>query len=117
LTSLSLWPWCVNFVLFSGIAPNADVFVVKVFDEGRNFFNGFMDGTTYSTDLIAAAQICKDAGADIISASLGGRNYNQMEEDFFNNLYTESGILMVAAAGNGGDERNIYPAGYDGGNY
>lgn len=97
---------------FSGIAPDVDFFVVKVFDDLRSFYD-FSDGTVYSTDLIAAAQVCKDAGANIISASLGGYSYNQFEDEFFRNLYEDDGILTIAAAGNGGDERNVYPAAYD----
>lgn len=86
--------------------------MVKVFDDQRDFFE-FADGTVYSTDLIAAAQVCKEAGADIINASLGGRGYNRFEDEFFRNLYEDDGILTIAAAGNGGDERTLYPAGYD----
>jgi subtilisin family serine protease len=96
-----------------GIAPEAETYVVRVFDDDRNFYD-FADGTTYSTDLIAAATICKEWGADIINASLGGGNYNRIEEEFFRNLYHESGILTVAASGNSGDARNVYPAAYEG---
>lgn len=98
--------------VFSGIAPDVDVFAVKVFDDQRDFFE-FADGTVYSTDLIAAAQVCKEANADIISASLGGLSYNRFEDEFFRNLYEDDGIITIAAAGNGGDERTLYPAGYD----
>jgi hypothetical protein len=96
----------------SGIAPDIDVFVVKVFDDQRSFHH-FSDGTSYSTDLIAAAEVCKEAGANIISASLGGYRYNQFEDEFFRDLYNNDGILTIAAAGNGGSERNVYPAAYD----
>jgi serine protease len=96
-----------------GIAPEAETYIVRVFDDDRNFF-GFADGTAYSTDLIAAATICKEWGADIINASLGGESYNRIEEEFFSNLYHKWGILTVAAAGNGGDTQNVYPAAYEG---
>jgi serine protease len=96
----------------SGVAPAVDIYVVKVFDDLRNFHD-FTDGTVYSTDLIAAAQLCKEAGADIISASLGGHSYDRFEDEYFRNLYEDDGILTIAAAGNGGNERNLYPAGYD----
>ena len=96
-----------------GIAPEAETYIVRVFDDNRNFYE-FADGTAYSTDLIAAATICKEWGADIINASLGGNTYNRIEEEFFKNLLYESGILTVAASGNGGDDRNVYPAAYEG---
>eukprot|EP00539_Tryblionella_compressa_P004863 CAMPEP_0178768380 /NCGR_PEP_ID=MMETSP0744-20121128/20207_1 /TAXON_ID=913974 /ORGANISM="Nitzschia punctata, Strain CCMP561" /LENGTH=555 /DNA_ID=CAMNT_0020424445 /DNA_START=225 /DNA_END=1889 /DNA_ORIENTATION=- len=101
-----------NDVGIVGISPDVDIFMVKVFNEDKEFF-GFADGTVYSTDLIAAAEICKEAGADIISASLGGENYNELEAEFFKELYEREGILTVAAAGNSGDDQNYYPGGYD----
>jgi len=102
-----------NSVGIVGIAPGAETYIVRVFDDSREFY-GFADGTTYSTDLIAAATICQEWGADVISASLGGSSYNEIEETFFQNLFYESGIITVAASGNGGNDQNIYPAAYDG---
>jgi len=102
-----------NSIGIVGIAPEAEIYIVRVFDDDRNFY-GFADGTAYSTDLIAAATICKEWGADIINASLGGENYSRIEEEFFRNLYHESGILTVAASGNGGNTQNVYPAAYEG---
>lgn len=64
--------------------------------------------------MIAAAAICKEWGADIINASLGGTSYNRVEEAFFKSLYYDYGILTVAASGNGGDDKLNYPAAYDG---
>lgn len=103
----------MHFFHYSGIAPKAETFIVRVFDDDRNFY-GFADGTAYSTDLIAAATICKEWGADIINASLGGTSYNRVEETFFKSLYYDYGILTVAASGNGGDDQLNYPAAYDG---
>lgn len=96
-----------------GIAPKAETYIVRVFDDDRNFY-GFADGTAYSTDLIAAATICKDWGAHIINASLGGNSYSRVEEEFFRSLYYDYGILTVAASGNGGNDQNVYPAAYEG---
>lgn len=102
-----------NTVGIVGIAPEAEAFVVRVFDNQREFY-GFAGGTTYSTDLIAAASICKDRGAHVINASLGGSQYNAVEEAFFQSLLYEHGIVMIAAAGNRGTSENMYPAAYDG---
>jgi len=96
-----------------GIAPEAETFVVRVFDDRREFY-GFAGGTAYSTDLIAAASICKDRGAHLINASLGGSKYNAVEEAFFEQLFYEHGIVTVAAAGNQGTSKSMYPAAYDG---
>lgn len=90
------------------MAPDAEVFVVRVFDE----YGEFLPNAIYSSDLIAAAQICRNNGANVISASLGGPTYNAQEDEFFSLLFDE-GILTVAAAGNSGDADRVYPAAYD----
>jgi len=102
-----------NTIGIVGIAPKAETYIVRVFDDDRNFY-GFADGTAYSTDLIAAATICKEWGADIINASLGGTSYSRVEEEFFRSLYYDDGILTVAASGNGGTDQKVYPAAYEG---
>lgn len=89
-----------------------EAFIVRVFDDEGDF-DDFRRGGMYSSDLIAAAMICADHGANIISASLGGSIYNQDEDEFFRFLRESYSIITVAAAGNNGDDRNVYPASYD----
>lgn len=58
---------------------------------------------------------CANAGADVISMSLGGSSSNRKELQAFNQLYAE-GILHVAAAGNEQETTPgaySYPASYD----
>jgi len=76
--------------------------IVKVFDAA---------GWAYSSTLAAAANKCKAAGANIISMSLGGPTSNRTEMKAFDSLYA-GGILSIAAAGNDGNNRTSYPAGY-----
>lgn len=83
--------------------------IVKVF--GAN-------GWAYSSSLSAAANKCKAAGANIITMSLGGPSYSSSENTTFSNL-AKAGILLLAAAGNDGDDPDpakqvalSYPAGY-----
>jgi serine protease len=71
------------------------------------------DGTwAYSSSLVSAANLCRDAGAHIISMSLGGSRGSKTEENAFNTLYNTNGILSVAAAGNAGNTAHSYPASY-----
>jgi subtilisin family serine protease len=87
-----------------GVSPGAaSLYVVKVYGDLCNW--------TYSSTLIAAAQACQDAGADIISMSLTGRTYSSYEDSMFQVLY-DAGILSVASAGNGGGTSYGYPASY-----
>lgn len=85
-----------------GMAPGVDMHIVKVFNA---------DGWGYSSDLAHAADKCTQAGANIISMSLGGGGANSTEENAFK-AFTEAGGLVVAAAGNDGNNVRSYPAGY-----
>jgi len=85
-----------------GVAPDAEIYTVRVFDNGGNF---------YGSDVVAAAEACRDAGAQIISMSLGGPSYLGDEKRIFDSLF-DQGILPIAAAGNDGDDDYSFPASY-----
>ena len=91
-----------NNVGVIGMAPGVDMHIIKVFNA---------DGWGYSSDLAHAADRCTAAGANIISMSLGGGGANSTEENAFK-AFTEAGGLVVAAAGNDGNNVRSYPAGY-----
>ncbi|MFC3461002.1 S8 family serine peptidase [Massilia haematophila] len=76
--------------------------IVKVFGN---------DAWAYSSTLSSAANKCKAAGANVISMSLGGSVSNNTEKNTFASLEA-AGILSIAAAGNDGNTRASYPAGY-----
>ncbi|WP_313704340.1 S8 family serine peptidase [Massilia sp.] len=76
--------------------------IVKVFGK---------DAWAYSSTLSSAANKCKAAGANVISMSLGGSMSNNTEKNTFASLEA-AGILNIAAAGNDGNTRASYPAGY-----
>jgi serine protease len=88
-----------------GVTPGAaSLYIVKVFGDDCSW--------AYSSDLIDASQRCADAGADIISMSLGGpKGRGPWEQNQFNSLWSQ-GILSIAAAGNAGDTSYSYPASY-----
>ena len=85
-----------------GMAPGVPLHIIKVFNEA---------GWGYSSDLAYAAQKCSDAGANIISMSLGGGGANSVEENAFDTFIANGG-LVLAAAGNDGNTTRSYPAGY-----
>jgi subtilisin family serine protease len=87
-----------------GVISNGtlNLHIVKVFEP---------EGWAYTSTLASAANKCRDAGANIISMSLGGGRSNRTEERTFDALLANN-ILPIAAAGNDGNNRVSYPAGY-----
>jgi subtilisin family serine protease len=91
-----------------GVTPGtASLFIVKIFDD-----TGAWVSKAHASDLIEAAFLCADNGANIISMSLSGTNKSGKEEQAFNKVYAQ-GILSVAAASNDGVADYHYPASYD----
>ena len=101
-----------------GVAPNGvlNLYIVKVFGA---------TGWAYSSSLVDALNRCiaaRDSATVnafpgrklVVSMSLGGTVKNRTEETAFNNAYTKSNVLPIAAAGNDGNTRVSYPAGYSG---
>lgn len=88
-----------------GVAPEASLHELKVFDDNGGF--------VYSSALIDAAYKCRDAGAKIISMSLGGEYPVVEEQEIFSDFFHNDGILSVASSGNDGDRSHSYPASYD----
>ena len=88
-----------------GVAPNGNLqlHIIKVFGA---------DGWAYSSTLASALGKCEDAGATVVSMSLGGSRANRTERRAFDNAFGR-GVLSVAAAGNDGNSRHSYPASYD----
>merc|ERR1712125_227025 len=62
--------------------------------------------------VMKAVELCVDDGAKVVSLSLGGSGYSSTMDSFFKKLYEEQDVLFVAAAGNGGNSRYLYPASY-----
>ncbi len=91
-----------------GVTPGtASLFIVKIFGD-----DGLWVSKAHASDLIEAAFLCADNGANIISMSLSGTNKSGKEEQAFNKVYAQ-GILSVAAASNDGLPDYHYPASYD----
>ena len=86
-----------------GMAPSVPMHIIKVFNDA---------GWGYSSDLAKAADLCALAGANIINMSLGGGGANSTEENAFKS-FTANGGLVLAAAGNDGNNVRSFPAGYE----
>lgn len=95
-----------NRVGVVGVLPSDKVGIhaVRVFDD-----NGKLG---YNSRIGRAVDNCVENGANVINMSLGGAGKSQYLEERLNAAY-EQGVLLIAAAGNGGDATLSYPASYD----
>jgi RHS repeat-associated protein len=83
-----------------GVAPNVNLFDVKVLDGGGN--------GTYS-QVIKGIEWAIDNHMDVISMSFAGTEYSAALEEIVKKAY-DAGILLVAATGNDGANSVSYPA-------
>lgn len=87
-----------------GVYPGVDLHIVKIFDDSGNW--------TFASDLIEGINQCQSAGADVVNMSLGGGSSSTAEANAMQE-FVDDGILLVAAAGNSGNNSLSYPASYD----
>lgn len=86
-----------------GVAPSVNIYSLKVSgSDGRG---------TYS-DMIAGLNWAVENDMDIASMSLGGTSSSSTLATAIKNAY-DSGMLLVAAAGNAGTSSILYPAAYE----
>ncbi len=95
-----------NGVGVVGLLPSGLVrlHIIKIFDDRCSW--------TFASSLIDALNRCRAAGADVVNMSLGGRFASETERAAFDDAFRR-GMLTVAAAGNDGSSRRLYPASYD----
>jgi|GEM_PF-4981241 subtilisin family serine protease len=87
---------------FQGIAPNASYYAVKVLDDsGAGKLSDVLDGLDWAVQ----------HNVSIVSMSYGQPVYSPAEHTAIQTLYNK-GVILVAAAGNEGYDKLIYPAGY-----
>ncbi|WP_299788279.1 S8 family serine peptidase [uncultured Shewanella sp.] len=88
-----------------GVMPNqtANIHVIKVFNEA---------GWGYSSSLVSAVDTCVDNGANVVTMSLGGSGSSTTERNALT-AHQDNGVLLIAAAGNDGNNTHSYPASYD----
>lgn len=97
-----------NSIGVVGMAPSASLYAVKVLNR---------DGSGWTSDIIEGIQWCIDNNIQVINMSFGYHPKYGSNETLHNVIKAahDSGIVMVAAAGNNGPEENSvnYPARFD----
>lgn len=84
-----------------GAGPRASLYAVRVLNK---------EGWGWVSDVIAGIDWSVQNGMQIITMSLGSDSDSQSLHDACDNAYS-SGLLLIAAAGNDGDEGEDYPGG------
>jgi serine protease len=69
------------------------------------------EGGGLTSNILRALASCLDVDAKVISMSLGGPFYSDIENFVYDLLY-DMDILVIAAAGNAGNTEYSYPASY-----
>ncbi|MFD9324220.1 S8 family serine peptidase, partial [Streptomyces sp. NPDC060053] len=82
---------------FEGVAPGARILDGKVIDD---------DGYASESAVVAGLEWAAAQNADIVNLSLGGHDWPGVDlvEEAVNRITTDSGVLVVAAAGNAGPD-------------
>lgn len=91
-----------NYFLGAGVAPETSIMPIDVFDGER----------AYTSDVIEGIYHAVAAGADIINMSIGSYNYNYYYDNAIQYAY-QSGLVIVASAGNDSTTQTHYPSSYD----
>lgn len=78
--------------------------IVKVFNNNGHW--------TWGSSLMDAVQQCVDAGSNVVNMSLGGGGYSLFQDNFYSRVVNDDNVLLVAAAGNSGNDWYSYPASF-----
>jgi thermitase len=84
------------------VAPAAKIMPVKVFTGA---------GTSTLSNIVSGIHWAVDHGADVISMSFSSTESSQELQSAIDYAHSK-GVVSVAAAGNGGEQTMVYPAGY-----
>ncbi|ANU10129.1 hypothetical protein BBH88_07345 [Planococcus antarcticus DSM 14505] len=91
-----------NYEFGAGVAPKTSIMPIDV----------FVGETAYTSDVIEGIYQAVWAGADIINMSLGSYNYSTQYNNAIQYAY-QSGLVIIASAGNDATSRTHYPSAYD----
>jgi len=92
-----------NGLDITGVCWNAKIMALKFLDSV---------GSGWTSDAVNAFYYAIENGADVTSNSWGGGEYSQFMQDAIDYAYSQ-GVVMVASAGNNGNNSPYYPSYYN----
>jgi serine protease len=108
----------VNGIGGVGVAPNVKIMPVRVLGQDGGTTSEILMGVCFAAQLTSSSNgLCRNtnsatSAADIINLSLGGLGSSEIERELYKAV-TDSGIIIIAAAGNESTSAPFYPAAYD----
>lgn len=97
----------------AGAAWNAKIMPLRVLGPNGGTSYDVLQAVRYAAGLPNDSGILPSQPADVINLSLAGGGFNGFDQALYNQV-TESGIVVVAAAGNDSSSTPAYPASYQG---
>ncbi|MDQ2076640.1 S8 family peptidase [Marinimicrobium sp. ABcell2] len=97
----------------SGVSWRARILPVRVLGESGGTRYNVIQGVRYAAGLSNDSGTLPERRADVINMSLGGGGHSGAEQNLYQRVRRE-GVLLVAAAGNSGNDQPMYPAAYEG---
>lgn len=97
----------------AGAGWQTRVMPLRVLGVGGGTSHDIIQAIRYAAGLSNTTGQTPERAADIINLSLGGEPYSALEQAAVT-AARSAGVIIVAAAGNSGDDTRHYPAGYEG---
>ncbi len=97
----------------AGVAWNAQIMPVRVLGPGGGTSFDVLQGVRFAAGLENDSGTLPARRADVINMSLAGGGFSSFDQAIYNTV-SESGVIIVAAAGNDASSQFAYPASYDG---
>jgi serine protease len=101
-----------NAIGVAGVSWGAKVMPIRVLGKGGGSSYDVVQGVRYAAGLNNDSGGFPAQAASIINLSLGGSGFSQSTQNLYTQLYN-SGIIVVAAAGNESTATPSFPASYD----
>ena len=102
-----------NSIGVAGVSWGAKIMPIRVLGRFGGTDYDILQGVRFAAGLSNDSNTLPTQRADIINLSLGGAGYSQAAADVFQEVY-DSGVIVVAAAGNEATSSLAYPASYPG---
>ncbi len=97
----------------AGVAWNAQIMPIRVLGPGGGTSFDVLQGVRFAAGLENDSGTLPARRADVINLSLAGGGFSSFDQAIYD-VVSESGVVVVAAAGNDATSQFAYPASYDG---